>query len=273
MNVDAHAPGESLWCLVVGSDGRQGLARRLRHLRADISGRRADAMALGVIAADGSRAAVIRIPRDILVDTAGVGLQRLGWALDYFGPDGLIEAVRTECHVPVHHYVEFGFTAFARATRLLRGPAERVEPARSDARTGLVSSANSPRSDRSLALARSRTPSGGSPETDLERIEIQNNFIRKVLEDAGPTRLVLSAAIASTRARRDLHLDGAWNPSQIRAVVGAVTNDVTVETLEVQPFDSEHHPTSPFLGDLITSPSSLRIADRGRRRLEELAST
>jgi LCP family protein required for cell wall assembly len=67
------------------------------------------------------RVQVLSLPRDLQVEVAGHGLQKLNSALTYGGAPAMVDVVRRLTHVPIHHYVEVDFSAVAAMVDALGG--------------------------------------------------------------------------------------------------------------------------------------------------------
>lgn len=269
--LDPAAGANPIVTMVVGSDGRGSLPRLLRRIDDDVVDRRADAIGLLVTPRDGGDSILVRVPRDVLVQVPGVGEQRLGWALSYGGPARLIEAVRHEFTIPVHHYVELGFAAFSRIVTAHGGLPPEVAGRHSDARTGLRKS-RAPRVSgrRALALARSRTPVGGQLMSDVERMATQDDIVRALVKRRSGARLVLTACALVPRARRDVVFDESWTAADAAIVLRSARG----ANFAVHHVGASGPPIEdllcPFAPTLVSTGWTLRVTDPGR---EDLAAT
>lgn len=268
VELDHHCAARSQVILLVGSDGRSSLPRSLRRLRARVDSRRADAIGVLIVGQSG-RISLFRVPRDAFVEVSGVGYQRIGWALDYGGPQCLIDTARSSLDIPVHHYIEVGFTAFARLVAAHGGLHSNVAGGRKDQRTGLVSRRWRRLSGRNvLALARSRTPAGGEPMTDLERIATHDEIISALIARRSPRRLILSGLWVLPRLGRDLLADDAWTAAELeRTVSTALTRPFSMQTLPLYEPNRGGSTRSPFAAEFVSSPPVLEFSDVGLRDL------
>lgn len=265
--LDAAPDAVRLVTLLVGSDGRSSLPLLLRTIRDDdVEDRRADAIGILVTLSDEDRSILFRIPRDVLVHVPGVGEQRLGWALSYGGPSLLIESVRTEFAIPIHHYVEVGLAAFSRIVTAHGGLPCAVAGQRTDARTGLKRSrARRVWGRRALALARSRTPVQGRPMTDVERIGIQDGIVNALVMRRSRSRLVFSACALAPRVRRDVQFDESWTAADARSVLRSVCGaDFALHHVEVSDPPPAEDLVCPFAPTLATTGQTLRVTESGR---------
>ena len=245
--------------LVVGSDSRRGLTRRLRYLDHDIDDRRADAIGLLIVPTEGS-VALVRVSRDAFMSVAGVGFQRIGWALSYCGSQCLIDSIRRGMGVPVHHYLEIGFVPFARLATSLGGLSSKRYAHRVDRRAGLDSPKRSTIWGRQvLALARSRTP-GGQQLTDIERVAMQNRILTDLAERRSVLRLVIGTAAVAPRLGRDLLIDDALSARGLRRMAAAIHDRrLEVLSLPLREIESGGSRRSPFATTFDSSSPVLEL--------------
>lgn len=147
-NLDEVTPGASELWLIVGNDARSAhtLPAHSAH-----TGERADTLLLCVVPASGP-ATVIALPRDLRVEVAPYGGQRLGGLLDY-GRAAVIDGVRIATGLPVHHYVEFGMDAVVAAVDASGGVDTTISSPARDRMTGLALEAGAQHLDGAQALA------------------------------------------------------------------------------------------------------------------------
>lgn len=271
LELTAAAPREPTVVLVVATDSRHGLTHRLRHLRHDIEGRRADAIGLLVVPIEGPMY-FVRVPRDAFMNVEGVGYQRIGWALSYRGRQCLLDSIRSGVGVPVHHYVEIGFVPFARLATALGGLSSKDYGPRIDHRTGLDSSKRRRLWGRQvLALARSRTPNDQNL-TDEERIAVQNRVLADLAGRRSTARLLLGALAVVPRLGRDLVVDDAWDVRELQWLTDAIrTRDLKTISLPVQPARVGGSRRSPFTPTFDSSSPTLEIDDAALAWVRSLA--
>jgi LCP family protein required for cell wall assembly len=268
--LDAATDASPIVTMLVGSDGRGSLPLLLRRIDdVDVADRRADAIGILVTSCDGGDSILFRVPRDVLVQVPGVGEQRLGWALSYGGPARLIETVRNEFAIPVHHYFEIGFAAFSRIVTAHGGLPRAVAGQRSDARTGLKRSrALRVSGRRALALARSRTPVGGPAMTDVERIAVQDDIVRALVRGRSRARLVFSACALVPRVRRDVVFDESWTAADAATVLRSVHGaNFAVHHVKASGPPAREDLVCPFAPTLSSTGETLRMTDFGRLEL------
>ena len=216
-------PGEPQNFLLVGSDTRDFVAD---DQDADSFGGagstgppKSDTMILVRIDPKAKRAAMVSFPRDLLVPIAPDGhLQRINTAFAE-GPERLIETIKLNYNVPIHHYLQVDFSGFqglvdaAGGVELfLPGPVRDKVTGLNITDTGCVLF----HGDQALAYVRSRNfqyQENGEwrtdPRGDLGRIERQQDFIRRALRKA------LSS--------------GLTNPSKLNKLVNVGIDNIAVD--------------------------------------------
>jgi LCP family protein required for cell wall assembly len=137
---------------------------------------------------------VVSIPRDLVVDIPGRGSQRVNAAFND-GPQKVIDTVKANFGVRIQHYVEVDFAAFQGIVNAIgKVPVYFPYPAR-DRKSGLdVPAAGCQALDghQALAYVRSRYLEyridgrwqDASPRADLDRIDRQHEFVRKLADTA-----------------------------------------------------------------------------------------
>src|SRR3984957_9566185 len=94
--------------LVLGSDRRQ---KDSKEPGAETTGPgRSDTIML--IRTGGGHAARLSIPRDILVEIPGHGLEKINAAHEYGGPAESVSVIKNWLHIPINHVVEVNFENF-----------------------------------------------------------------------------------------------------------------------------------------------------------------
>jgi LCP family protein required for cell wall assembly len=113
--------GQPFNVLLVGSDSREGLseAERKRLAVGEAGGRRTDTIIVLHVSPRNRKAAMISIPRDLKVTingrTAKVNSAFAG------GPELMVRTVQQVTGLPIHHYVEINFAAFAKVVDAVGG--------------------------------------------------------------------------------------------------------------------------------------------------------
>lgn len=178
-------------------------ARNVLILGVDDGGERSDTLILAA-ASPASGLWLLSIPRDTRVSIPGrQGLDKIGHAHAYGGPELASRTVSALIGAPVHGYVEFDFRAFAAAVDALGGVEIDVEQRMSyrdpyqnlkiDLRPGLQTL----RGGEALQYVRFRDGTG-----DIGRIQRQQKFVAALLDQAfSPSRIwrLPAAFLAASR--------------------------------------------------------------------------
>lgn len=200
--LDEVGEGDPRNYLVVGSDDRDGLdpdAPGADVYLGDVpdpepSGRRADVIMIVRVDPDGERLDVLSVPRDLWLPIAGTGSsQRINTAYSG-GPQQLIDTIRENFGIEIHHYAELDFVGFKGIVDAMDGvPMWFDEPMR-DEGSGLdIAQSGCVNLDgfQALAFVRARnlqhqTEAGWEydPTGDWGRMSRQQAFMRRVAEKA-----------------------------------------------------------------------------------------
>ena len=140
------------------------------------------------------QAQLLSLPRDLYVDLATGGSQRINTAISVGGVEALIETIGLNFDIPIHHYVEVDFFAFEELVEAIGGvPVYFPTPVR-DERSGLaapIGGCVTLDGEQALAYVRSRNYEvfeDGSwrtdPTGDLGRVSRQQDFMQRALERA-----------------------------------------------------------------------------------------
>jgi LCP family protein required for cell wall assembly len=202
----------------VGSDSRANLPDDLEGSFGDFPGARADVIILAQVA--GGRRQLLSIPRDLKVDLAGHGTQKVNAAYAFGGPDLLVEAVALATGIRANHYLEVEFGGFASIVDALGGiELDFPYPAR-DLKSGLAVEAGTRVVDgaTALAYARSRTyeelrdgqwVTEGSG--DIARTGRQREVLMKIMSKASSGAGLARSPMLLTAVGSDLTADSGTN--------------------------------------------------------------
>jgi LCP family protein required for cell wall assembly len=195
---EASASGSVSNFLVIGSDTRAFVdsAQDASQFGSATSqrGQRSDTMMIVHVDPKRKRNLVVSIPRDLVVDIPGRGSQRINAAFND-GPQKVIDTVKANFGVRIQHYVEVDFAAFQGIVNAIgRVPVYFPYPAR-DRKSGLdvpVAGCQALDGRQALAYVRSRYLEyridgrwrDASPRADLDRIDRQHEFVRKLADTA-----------------------------------------------------------------------------------------
>ena len=201
--------------LVVGTDSRDCIDPNSPYAGAFLGngsdiGQRTDTIFIMRVDPNSTKVAMLSFPRDLWVRIGGHS-QRINtaWAL---GADRLIKTIKDNFNIPIHHYVDIDFCAFANLVNAVGGVSVPFATPVRDLSTGLnVTEPGCHRmlGDEALAYARSREFEYydaktkkwiRDPSADLGRIRRQQDFIRRVL-----------ARALDKGARSPVTLNKLWN--------------------------------------------------------------
>jgi LCP family protein required for cell wall assembly len=201
--------------LVVGSDSRACIDPNSPYAGAFLgsgtdSGQRTDTILVMRVDPNSTKVAMLSFPRDLWVRIGGHSNRiNTAWAL---GPDRLITTIKDNFNIPIHHYVDIDFCAFAGLVNAVGGVSVPFATPVRDLNTGLdVTEPGCHRmlGDEALAYARSREFEYydaktkkwiRDPSSDYGRIRRQQDFIRRVLHRA-----------LDKGARNPVTLNKLWN--------------------------------------------------------------
>ena len=184
-----------------------------------VGGQRSDTIMLVRVDPKAHHAWMLSFPRDLWLPIAPDGhLQRINTAYDT-GPQNLIDTIKADFNVPIHHYAEVNFKGFQGLVDTVGGVTIYLASPVRDTVTGLNLTDTGCvllHGDQALAYVRSRhfqyKENGRwktDPTGDLGRITRQQDFIRRA------TREALS---------KDL-----FNPKRINGLVNVALNNVKVD--------------------------------------------
>jgi LCP family protein required for cell wall assembly len=186
LNIDEAPAGEPRNYLLVGSDGREGL-----------DGQRTDTIMIIRIDPAEEQASVLSLQRDLVVPIAGTGetgrinsAYAMGTAEE--GRQRLIDTIRENFAIDIHHYVEVSFEGFGRLVDAVGGVPLFFQAAARDRSSGFYQEGLGCQvlnGDQALDFVRSRhlqfmTPEGeweSDPTGDLGRVTRQQVFIREAV--------------------------------------------------------------------------------------------
>jgi LCP family protein required for cell wall assembly len=210
VDLAAKLPG-ALNFLILGSDSRAFVADETDEASfgdtGDVGGQRADAIILARVEPRTHRGLLVSFPRDLRVTQPGrKGLHRINETFEA-GPQGVIDVLKQNFGIPVHHYIQLDFAGFRGMVDAIGGVRMYVPAPVRDRKTGLdVRQAGCVVFDgrQALAWVRSRNFSyleagkwRTDPRADIGRIERQQEFIRRLMAQA-----IRRGALNPVRANR-----------------------------------------------------------------------
>ncbi|MEO6121295.1 MAG: LCP family protein, partial [Acidimicrobiales bacterium] len=224
-------------------------------------------------------AAMLSIPRDLLVPIAGSAdktPKQINRAFDK-GPDVLISTIRQSLGIEIDHYAQVDFNGFRGIVDALGGVELYFPAAARDRQTGL--NITEPgcielNGDTALNYVRSREYQSledgrwrVDPRADIGRIERQQGFIRVVLRKAsreGRNLLTLNSLIST--AVNNVKLDSAFSTKDIRRLAGRF------RSLEPDAVEILSLPTVPAGARLkLKQPDAAAVIDRFSGRVAPTA--
>jgi polyisoprenyl-teichoic acid--peptidoglycan teichoic acid transferase len=249
LGIDAAPAGEPENFLLVGNDTRDGL-----------EGKRTDTIMVLRVEPEDGRASLLSFPRDLIVPIAGTGrtgMINAAFAMDA-GEQVLIDTIRQNFAIPVHHYVEIDFRGFERLVDSLGGVPLWFDKAVRDRSSGFQVSelgCVTLSGDMALQFVRSRKlqymAEGrwvSDPRSDLSRVERQQVFVKRAVAEAldqlkssrNPTKLTSMIDIGVDNVR----LDESLGVSDIYELAEQF-QDVGADALEAHPLPVVDHPDNP----------------------------
>ncbi len=206
-----EAASDPLTFLVIGSDSREGLPEDWTDDFGEFGGERADVVMLVQALPDQGRVQMLSIPRDLRIEIPGRGADKINAAFAFGGAELVVDTVRENFDVPVHHYVEVDFSGFAAIVDEVGGVTLTFEYPARDLKSGLSVDAGTQRLDgrQALAYARSRSYQelrDGSwvhvDANDFGRTERQQEIVVAILSElAGPSIVLDAPGVVSALAR------------------------------------------------------------------------
>jgi polyisoprenyl-teichoic acid--peptidoglycan teichoic acid transferase len=216
LSLDQQPAGDPENYLIVAVDTREGQASR-----------NTDTIMVARVDPKSDRLALTSFPRDLMVtiaDTGEIGMINSAYsrAQEGEGEQNLINTLRQNFGVPIHHFVEVNFESFKRVVDEVGGVSIWFPTPVRDQASGLhVDQPGCLKLDgaTALAFARSRklqimTPDGweGDPHSDLSRVQRQQIFVHRALAKAlsqvrsNPLRVTDLVNIAVDTVRFDKEL-------------------------------------------------------------------
>lgn len=197
-----NLPGGSTDILVLGSDSRAG--ENAEYGR-DGGGARSDTAMVVHVYEDRKRASVVSIPRDTLVDRPACERDGGGTApaaeramfnesYSVGGPACTVKTVEKMTGVRMDHFVEVDFSGFKQLIDQLGGVEITTHQDIDDPDSRLDLEAGTHTLDGEQALGLVRTRKGVGDGSDLGRIELQQVFVKALVQRVGEIDLLTSPA-------------------------------------------------------------------------------
>ncbi|MEV7087032.1 LCP family protein [Streptomyces sp. NPDC093085] len=200
--------------LVLGSDSRSGANAAYGK---DGGGARSDTAMVVHVYPGHQKATVVSIPRDTLVDrpactdsrgtaVAGQPLAMFNTAYEVGGPACAVKTVERMSGLRMDHYIEVDFTGFKKMVDTLGGVKITTTRAIDDPQSHLKLPAGTHTLDGEQALGLVRTRHGVGDGSDLGRIQLQQAFIKALIQQVrsvdvfGSPKKLYDLADTATRA-------------------------------------------------------------------------
>jgi LCP family protein required for cell wall assembly len=236
VDLDRALPG-SMNILLLGSDSRAFVddaadKGSFGDTRA-VGGQRADVIIIARVEPKARRGVLVSIPRDTLVRLPGYSSQQLINQSFEKGPQGVINAIKSNFGVPIHHYAEIDFEGFRTMVDAIGGVRMYIPAPSRDRMTGLdIKTAGCMTLDGKQALSwvRSRNYTyyeagkwRTDPTADIGRISRQQDFIRRLMAQAVEKGALnpLKANRLADAAMANLTVDSGFNVKDGLRVVQA----------------------------------------------------
>ena len=184
-DVPRPSPADGTTFLLVGTDTRSDTPTTGRAARGPVTDRgRSDAVMIAHIAADGTSAAVVSIPRDSWVDIPGHGENKINAAYAIGGPSLLIRTVENLTGLRIDHFAVADFAGFQGVVDSVGGIDVGVAEATSDPGVELHEGVNHLDGAAALVYVRQRY---GLADGDLDRARRQQNALRALVGKVAAT--------------------------------------------------------------------------------------
>ncbi|MEX2504163.1 MAG: LCP family protein [Egicoccus sp.] len=172
--------GSPLHVLVVGSDSRADLTREERNelSTGSAEGERTDTIFL--LSVRGGEAALLALPRDLMVRRCDGSEGRINAAVQIDGPGCLVQTVSDLSGIPVHHYLQVTFGGFRDVVDAVGGVELCLENAINDRDAGIDLPAGCQTLDGTDALGYVRVR---KIDDDFGRIGRQQTFMRALASE------------------------------------------------------------------------------------------
>jgi len=229
--VAEETPGEVMNVLLVGSDTRATLspeeAEGFGSAR-QVTGQRSDTIIVLRVNPKTKQAAMLSIPRDLYLPIAGTKRQdRINSAFQN-GPEQLILTIRESLGIGINHYMQVDFNGFRGIVDAVGGVPIYVPSRARDKVSGLdIPEAGCVELDGDMALAFVRSRNYEQFESgrwrvdgsgDIGRIERQQDFVRRVVREAGRTAKGLDVVAVNRLVGTGIEnvvLDDGFSPGQL----------------------------------------------------------
>jgi LCP family protein required for cell wall assembly len=291
---DNTDPGEPANFLLIGSDTRAFVENPLeREAYGDPTtqgGQRSDTLMVIHVDPRAKTGFLVSFPRDLVVNIPGVGQSKINAAFNE-GPQRVVDTLRENFNLPIHHYLEVDFAGFKEIVDAMGGVTVYLAAPVRDAVSGLdffpygfvpgcyvfdgAKALGYVRARNLEELTDGRWQPAGQDAPDLHRIERQQSFMRRLAAEAF-RQSVTSPLKANTIADETipkLKADEALNRDDINKLIRSFRkvdpNDPN--SLEMVTFPTAPGPSSSRLGSTLQARQP--DADAVLARLREFGPT
>lgn len=143
--------------LLIGSDSRENVPDELGNSFGIFPGQRADVIMLVQILPRDGRVQILSVPRDLRVEIAGHGTNRVNAAYTFGGAPLIVKTITNALGISIHHYAEVDFYGFASIVDEIGGVPIEFPYAARDFKSGLRVNAGTTELDGPAALAYARS--------------------------------------------------------------------------------------------------------------------
>jgi LCP family protein required for cell wall assembly len=280
--VVASPPPEGANYLILGSDTREFVSNEIDEeaFGPNDGGKNSDTLMVAHVEPGAQRTLVVSFPRDLLVEVPGLaGTNKINAAYGTGGPQTVIEMLKANFDIDVHHYLEVDFESFRQVVFAIGNVNTYFPYAARDEKTGLSipygGGCYPLDGDYALAYVRSRSLEylidgkwqlTGQDAPDIYRIQRQQDFIRK-LAGLAISRSLGDPFVALDVADRVLtyvRLDEGVGRDEVNSLIKAF------RTVDVNDPNSVRFETLPVTPNPADPNSSLVLAEGAEQMIDRL---
>jgi polyisoprenyl-teichoic acid--peptidoglycan teichoic acid transferase len=273
--VVAAPPPQGANYLIIGSDTREFVSNEIdvEAFGPNEGGKNSDTLMVAHVEPGSQRTLVVSFPRDLLVDVPGLpGKNKINAAYGTGGPQSVVEMLKVNFDIDIHHYLEVDFESFRQVVFAIGNVNTYFPYAARDEQTGLSipygGGCYPLDGDYALAYVRSRSLEylidgewelTGQDAPDIYRIQRQQDFIRKLAGIAISRSLgdPFVAIDVADRVLQYVRLDEGVGRDEVNSLIKAF------RTVDVNDPSSVQFETVPVTPNPADAGSSLVLADGG----------
>lgn len=235
-------PGEPANFLLIGSDTRAFAETPEEQAAygnaANQSGQRSDTLMVVHVDPRAKTGFLVSFPRDLVVNIPGLGQSKINAAFNE-GPQRVVDTLKSNFNIPIHHYLEVDFSSFKGIVDAMGGVRVYLEAAARDSKSGFefapygfrpgcyvldgVNALGYVRSRGMEELIDGKWQPTGQDAPDLHRIERQQTFMRRLASEAFRTSVKnpLTANDIADKTIPKLKADNSLNRSDINKLISS----------------------------------------------------